>query len=135
MLTIVVLVAALAGCSEAQRPKVASGKGTVTIALTSPVEKKGTTGAKVVCARMGSTYNVLANNVTVEGVGVTFNVNTTKYTGPGDYTVATTLVLSNAGAAALKGGVPMPASLTDDGGTVTIENKGGISGTVSWRCP
>lgn len=126
---------ALAGCSGDRVPKVASGTGSVSLALTSPVERTSTGTAKVVCVRAGRSYNVVANNVTVDGVGVTIAVHTGKYDGPGDYRVTTTLALTKGVTAAVKSGTVLDATLGDSEGTVRVDNRGGINGSVSWVCP
>jgi hypothetical protein len=119
----------------------ATATGSVTVSVTSPVTESGSTGAAVSCARAGLLYVASARNAYVAGYAHSFTVRVLPYRGPGAYrALATLTVVGPHGGIASVSAVPgTPTTITNSGGTFTIDATGSqgrtLAATVSWTCP
>jgi hypothetical protein len=117
----------------------AGGPGTVTLAVTEPVQASGHAGTSVTCST-GRLYVASAGSATVDGYHLTFTVRAARYHGPGSYPAAVTLRLDRpSGVVTSISAVPVAdAQLTGDGGSFTVDATGAdgrtLAASLSWTC-
>jgi hypothetical protein len=115
------------------------GAGSVTAALTSPVEVSGTTATPVTCTT-GRAYRAEVSSVVIHGDQLTFDVMVGGYRGPGSYSavVGITLHQPDGVVTTVAGVARVPADLSAAGGSFTVKAVGTqgrtVAGSLSWHC-
>jgi len=114
------------------------GPGTVTVALTSPIALAGNVVTPVACTISGRLYEATIASATIAGQSLGVDVKASPYNSPGSYLAITTVTLTLNGTTTTLGPLPLPTTITETGGTVTVSGatSSGVTiiGSVAWAC-
>ncbi len=114
------------------------GPGTVTVALTSPIALAGNVATPVACTISGRLYEATIASATIAGQSLGVDVKASPYNGPGSYLAITKVTLTLNGTTTTLGPLPLPTTITETGGTVTVSGATSsgvtIAGSVAWAC-
>lgn len=114
--------------------------GSLTLALTQPVQVSGTTAANVTCKSSGRTYHASVKGATINGATVSTTISVAGYHGPGSYSGIVTVAIGTPTVPPVPVPVPasVPTTITTTGGGATFSATGtagaGLVGTLSWVC-
>jgi hypothetical protein len=117
----------------------ASGTGSVSVSISSPVSVSGTVPANVTCvSEVG--YRAEVASAVIHGDQVSYTVAIARYRGPGSYpaVVAVTLRQATGTVTTLAGVSRVPASITATGGSFSVSATSSegrtFSGSLTWTC-